>query len=673
MDDGSIGTDAARVMAAVEEVRSPDGVLVLMDLGSALMSAEMATEMIDPDGGPVELCAAPLVEGAVAAAARARGGRGAGGGRARGARRAADEDGAARRGGRRRRRRPPRRRAADGDALELRVTVEPRLGLHARPAARFTGALAELDARVEVSNATRGTGPGDGRSLTGLAVLGVKQGDEILVRATGPQAAEAIAALRALAADNFGDPREAGDAARGVRGRCGAPAPAAWPPRPCPAPPGPPPAGDEPAAAPAAGTELRGVAASHGIAIGPARHLRPPDAAGRRRARRHARGGARAARARAHGGPRRPRRRPRHRHGARERGRGGDLRRPRGPARRRRAHRPGRAPDRRGRAGRRGLARGRRRGRRRLPRARRRLPARARRRRRRRRAPRPRRARRHDRGARAAGRRASSSPTSSRRPRRSGSTPSRPSAIATARGGATAHAAILARALGIPAVVGLGAAVLAVPEGTPLVLDGAAGTLAVEPGPDAVAAQQRRREAEEEQRVAQLARAAEPGALRDGTPVEVVANVGSPDDARRAVEQGAEGIGLLRTEFLFLDRDTPPGEDEQVAVLREIAGAMDGRPVVIRTLDAGADKPLPFLRQEPEDNPFLGPARHPPLARRARAAAHPAARDPAGRGRAPRQGHVPDGRDARRAARGARAARRRPRRSWAATLRSRSA
>ena len=84
------------------------------------------------------------------------------------------------------------------------------------------------------------------------------------------------------------------------------------------------------------------------------------------------------------------------------------------------------------------------------------------------------------------------------------------------------------------------------------------------------------------------------------------ANVGSAAEARAAAEQGAEGVGLLRTEFLFLDRRDPPDEDEQVAVLTEIAEALGGRPVVVRTLDAGADKPLPFLRQEPEDNPFLG-------------------------------------------------------------------
>jgi len=86
----------------------------------------------------------------------------------------------------------------------------------------------------------------------------------------------------------------------------------------------------------------------------------------------------------------------------------------------------------------------------------------------------------------------------------------------------------------------------------------------------------------------------------------VAVNVGSPADAAGAVELGADGVGLLRTEFLFLDRDSEPSEDEQRAVYEEIAEALDGRPVIIRTLDAGADKPLPFLAQAAEDNPFLG-------------------------------------------------------------------
>ena len=179
-------------------------------------------------------------------------------------------------------------------------------------------------------------------------------------------------------------------------------------------------------------------------------------------------------------------------------------------------------------------------------------------------------------------------------------------AIATARGGPTGHAAILARALGIPAAVGAGPALLAIADGTPLVVDGAAGTVTVAPADDVVADAERRRDALAAERAAALERAAEPGALGDGTRVEVFANVGSAAEARRAAEQGAEGVGLLRTEFLFLDRRDPPTEDEQVAVLTEIAEALDGRPVVVRTLDAGADKPLPFLRQEPEDNPFLG-------------------------------------------------------------------
>ena len=184
--------------------------------------------------------------------------------------------------------------------------------------------------------------------------------------------------------------------------------------------------------------------------------------------------------------------------------------------------------------------------------------------------------------------------------------PGRAYAIVTARGGATGHAAIVARALGIPAVVGAGAAVLAIPDGTPLVVDGAAGTVDVDPDAEALAAVAARRDAEAAERAAELARAAEPGALADGHRVEVFANVGSPAEAEIAAAQGAEGVGLLRTEFLFLERATPPDEDEQVDVLRQVAAALDGRPVIVRTLDAGADKPLPFVRQEPEDNPFLG-------------------------------------------------------------------
>ncbi|HEX5618989.1 MAG TPA: phosphoenolpyruvate--protein phosphotransferase, partial [Solirubrobacteraceae bacterium] len=178
--------------------------------------------------------------------------------------------------------------------------------------------------------------------------------------------------------------------------------------------------------------------------------------------------------------------------------------------------------------------------------------------------------------------------------------------LAVARGGATSHAAILARALGIPSVVGLGEGLMGVEDGTMLIVDGDAGTIEVDP-PETVLAARRRDQEEAERRAAEAReRAREPARLKDGDTIEIAANVGSVTEAAAAVELGADGVGLLRTEFLFLDRDEAPSEDEQRAVYEEIAAAMQGRPVIIRTLDAGADKPLPFLKQAPEDNPFLG-------------------------------------------------------------------
>ncbi len=184
--------------------------------------------------------------------------------------------------------------------------------------------------------------------------------------------------------------------------------------------------------------------------------------------------------------------------------------------------------------------------------------------------------------------------------------PGQVAGIGTAQGGPTGHAAILARALGIPAVTGLGPALLDVPEGTPLLLDGERGTLTVEPPPDAVAAAAqaagRRRAA-----AAQAGRrAAEPAVTRDGTVIEVAANAGSAADVRQAVAAGADGIGLLRTEFVFLNAAAMPAQAEQEAVYREIAQLLAGRPLIIRTLDVGADKPLAWLPRDPEPNPALG-------------------------------------------------------------------
>ncbi len=178
--------------------------------------------------------------------------------------------------------------------------------------------------------------------------------------------------------------------------------------------------------------------------------------------------------------------------------------------------------------------------------------------------------------------------------------------IATAAGGPTSHAAVLARASGIPAVVGAGDAVLAIPEGTLVVVDGTTGAIHVDPDEallaELTAARDERDAAVREAQTSAL----EPARTTDGTTIEVAANIGSPADAVRAVAAGADGVGLFRTEFLFMGRQAMPDEQEQEAAYRETAEALGGRPLVIRTLDAGADKPLPYLDQPFEPNPFLG-------------------------------------------------------------------
>ena len=174
-------------------------------------------------------------------------------------------------------------------------------------------------------------------------------------------------------------------------------------------------------------------------------------------------------------------------------------------------------------------------------------------------------------------------------------------AIVTERGGLTSHTAILAKTLGIPAVVSC-PEIVAVPDGTVVAVDGSAGTAVVEPAPEQVE-QAARRHAERAER---LAAAHGPGRTKDGHPVQLLANVGGPADVPAAIAAEAEGIGLLRTEFLFLDRHDEPSGEEQRATYAEILGGMGGRKVVVRTLDAGADKPLAFASQQAEPNPALG-------------------------------------------------------------------
>ncbi|MBY9061498.1 phosphoenolpyruvate--protein phosphotransferase [Sphingomonas yunnanensis] len=178
--------------------------------------------------------------------------------------------------------------------------------------------------------------------------------------------------------------------------------------------------------------------------------------------------------------------------------------------------------------------------------------------------------------------------------------------LAIERGGPTSHVAILAASRGLPALVALGAPVRDLTEGARVVLDASEGLLHVAPPPELVAEAEARLAAVAQRRAAARARAAEACRTADGTRIEVVANCGSAEDALVAAANGAEGCGLLRTELLFLDRATAPDVAEQTAAYQAVADALAGRPVIVRLLDIGGDKPAPYLPIGPEENPALG-------------------------------------------------------------------
>lgn len=170
--------------------------------------------------------------------------------------------------------------------------------------------------------------------------------------------------------------------------------------------------------------------------------------------------------------------------------------------------------------------------------------------------------------------------------------------FATATGGRTSHAAIMARSLGIPAVVGIGDELLDIPEETLIIINGREGTVTIDPS--------------DEQREAAMAGQTDVEVIdaavstTDGREIEVAANIGTATEAAPAQEQGADGIGLFRTEFLFLDRSEPPSEDEQYEAISSVLKQFSGDRVIVRTLDVGGDKPIPYLETPAEENPFLG-------------------------------------------------------------------
>lgn len=593
LDDHVLGTDAARVKEAIDRVASPSGVLVMMDLGSAVLSAELALELRgNTSDCQVILSDAPLVEGLVAAVTLAAAGAplaevaadawqagriktallgvgspdassGAAGGRAGAATATTGEAGTDG---------PPS--APPAATIELPIRNEH--GLHARPAARFVETVRRFDADVTVRNLTSGGQPVSGRSVSALSTLGALAGHRIDVAASGRQAREALAAIAALVRRNFDE---------SVGGE-------------------PLPTGREQAHGP--------MAASPGIGLGPKTSIISITSI--------ASDLVEADEARPSGADRECERLVTAIEAARA-----ELT----STREQVATTAGKAEaeifnahlllldddDLAGRATE--LIKG--------------QPVTA-----------PRawrdavgdlasrfsaladpylRLRADD--VRAVGDQvlghllglATTVGTSAAgvviahdlTPAQvAGMDPARVVAIVTAVGSPASHSAILARSLGIPAVVGAGPEVLAAPDGTTILVDGSDGVVLVDPDPE-VCARYRDRAANQRLRADDLlARANRPAITTDGTHIEVVANIGSLEDAVQAVRHGADGVGLLRTEFLFLDRIEPPSEDEQLAVYSSIADALSGRRLTVRTLDVGGDKPVPYLPTAGEGNPFLG-------------------------------------------------------------------
>ena len=188
--------------------------------------------------------------------------------------------------------------------------------------------------------------------------------------------------------------------------------------------------------------------------------------------------------------------------------------------------------------------------------------------------------------------------------------------IATRLGGATAHSAIIARTLGIPAAAvqpaepsaaaGIDGWQTEALNGHMAILDGADGTLTVDPTDEETACYQSRKAQADCEAQALEAFRTSPSQTKDGAALEICANIGTPQEAQQAMKYGADGVGLFRTEFLFMDRTAMPTEDEQFEAYKKVAAAMNGKPVIIRTLDIGGDKEIPYMGLEKDENPFLG-------------------------------------------------------------------
>jgi phosphocarrier protein FPr len=559
--ENPIGTDAFQVLQAIESVYSQDGVLVLMDLGSAVLSAETAIELLGEERAlRVELCAAPLVEGAVAAATLAAAGaslaeialeaRNALGGKV-------GQASACQR---------PLAGAFFDPSSEsgclAEVTLTNPLGLHARPAAQLVRLARRYQARVTIDKVAAS-------SINAILSLGARQGHQLRIRAQGAEAHEALAALTSF-----------------IESGCGELSPPALsPPQ----------------------HQAGGIAASAGIAIGPLVKLCPiaveiasrpigsPEAE-QQRLMAAIDGAQEETRAlyewsKAHIGADEAgifdaqslfledpelagavsRRLVEDRVGAESAWQAETTRLADRLAALEDPYLRARAAD---------VA---------------------------------------DVAARVLRRLTGQTSVSRvlREPAILSAHDLTPSEVqdfdptmvlglCLEAGSASAHSVILARAMGIPVVAGLGPGINALPDGTILAVDGEQGTVLISPDAAQVEALEiRRRNWLAARRAAELERH-RPAATRDGRRIRVFANISSVAEAAEAVACGAEGVGVLRTEFLFLGRAAAPGEEEQLAAYRAIAESLGGRPLTVRALDIGGDKRLPYVEIGEEANPFLG-------------------------------------------------------------------
>ena len=187
-----------------------------------------------------------------------------------------------------------------------------------------------------------------------------------------------------------------------------------------------------------------------------------------------------------------------------------------------------------------------------------------------------------------------------------GINPANVAGIVTELGGRTSHSAILSRALEIPAVVAAAGILAEVEDGDELILDGETGDIFIRPDSAVKEIYEKKRDAYLREKEELKQYIGKPSTTRDGVTVEIAANIGKPEDVERVLAYDGEGIGLFRTEFLFMDRSEMPSEDEQFEAYKKVAAAMKGKPVIIRTLDIGGDKEIPYMGLEKDENPFLG-------------------------------------------------------------------